>query len=63
MGWFKSMLTKAAIKYLNVQPALTNPITIQEAYTFETNVIRNKLWYRGEPYELDQFFRTYQVIQ
>ncbi|MGM8204938.1 capsid protein [Clostridium perfringens] len=58
MWWFKSMLTKAAIKYLNVQPALTNPITIQEAYTFETNVIRNKLWYRGEPYELDQFFKN-----
>ncbi|WP_447405624.1 capsid protein [Clostridium perfringens] len=52
------MLTKAAIKYLNVQPALTNPITIQEAYTYETNVIRNKLWYRGEPYELDQFFKN-----
>ncbi|MDU2320578.1 MAG: capsid protein [Clostridium perfringens] len=58
MGWFKSMLTKAAIKYLNVQPALTNTITIQEAYTYETNVIRNKLWYRGEPYELDQFFKN-----
>ncbi|TBX13383.1 capsid protein [Clostridium perfringens] len=58
MGGIKSMLTKAAIKYLNVQPALTNPITIQEAYTFETNVIRNKLWYRGEPYELDQFFKN-----
>ncbi|HBI6881901.1 TPA: capsid protein [Clostridium perfringens] len=58
MGWFKSMLTKAAIKYLNVQPALTNLITIQEAYTYETNVIRNKLWYRGEPYELDQFFKN-----
>ncbi|EGS9997848.1 capsid protein [Clostridium perfringens] len=58
MGWFKSMLTKAAIKYLNVQPALTNPITIQEAYTYETNIIRNKLWYRGEPYELDQFFKN-----
>ena len=58
MGWFKSMLTKAAIKYLNVQPALTNPITIQEAYTFEINLIRNKLWYRGEPYELDQFFKN-----
>ncbi|MBM7835940.1 capsid protein [Clostridium sardiniense] len=58
MGWFKNMLTQAAIKYLNVQPALTNPITIQEAYTYETNLIRNKLWYRGEPYELDQFFKN-----
>lgn len=58
MGWIKSMLTKAAIKYLNVQPTLTNPIIIQEAYTYETNLIRNKLWYRGEPYELDQFFKN-----
>lgn len=42
------MLTKALIIYLNVQTALTNPSTIQEAYIFETNVIRNKLWYIGD---------------
>lgn len=58
MGWIKNMLTKAAIKYLNIQPAMKTPITIQEAYTYETNLIRNKLWYRGEPYELDQFFKS-----
>ena len=43
MGWFKSMLTKAAVKFLNVQPAMQGSITIQEAYTYETNLIRNKL--------------------
>ncbi|NME65827.1 capsid protein [Clostridium cadaveris] len=58
MGWFKGMLTKAAIKYLNVQPAISNPITIQEAYTYESNLVRNKLWYRGEAYELEQFFKN-----
>lgn len=58
MGWFKSMLQKAAIKFLNVQPAMQNSITIQEAYTYETNLIRNKLWYRGEAYELEQFFKN-----
>lgn len=52
------MLTKAAIKFLNVQPAIQSPITIQEAYTFSTNLIRNKLWYRGEAYELEQFFKS-----
>lgn len=41
------MLTNASIIYLNVQIALTNPSTIQEAYIFETNVIRNKFWYMG----------------
>ena len=58
MGWFKNMLTKAAVKLLNVQPANENPITIQEAYTYSTNLLRNKLWYRGEAYELDQFFKN-----
>lgn len=52
------MLTKAAIKYLNVQPAMEMSITIQEPYTFESNLMRNRLWYRGEPYELDQFFKS-----
>ena len=58
VGWFKSMLTKAAVKFLDVQPAMQGSITIQEAYTYETNLIRNKLWYRGEAYELEQFFKN-----
>lgn len=58
MGWFKSMLTKAAVKFLDVQPAMQGSVTIQEAYTYETNLIRNKLWYRGEAYELEQFFKN-----
>lgn len=58
MGWFKTMLTRAAIKFLDVQPAMQSSIIIQEAYTYETNLIRNKLWYRGEAYELEQFFKN-----
>lgn len=51
-------MTKAVSKLLNVQPAMQNQITIQEAYTHETNLIKNKLWYRGEAYELEQFFKN-----
>ena len=51
------MLTKAAIRYLNVQPAMDVQVSIQEPYTYESNLMRNRLWYRGEPYELDQFFK------
>ncbi len=58
MGWFKSMLTKAAVKWLDVQPATTTQVRIQEAYSFETNLVKNRLWFRGEPYELDQFFKS-----
>lgn len=52
------MLTKAATRFLNIQPAMQNSIRIQEAYTYETNLIRNNLWYRGEAYELEQFFKN-----
>lgn len=58
MGWFKNMLTKAAVKWLDVQPATTMPVRIQEAYSFETNLMKNRLWFRGEPYELDQFYKS-----
>lgn len=57
MGWFKDMLTKAAVKWLNVQPATNQQVMIREAYTYETDLMKNKLWYRGEPFELDQFFK------
>lgn len=57
MGWIKNMLTTAAIKLLNIRPAQDNPITIYEPYSFQGNVLRNRIWYRGEASELDQFFK------
>lgn len=51
------MLTKAAIKYLHVVPAQNHSITIKESLTYECNVLRNRTWYRGDPSELDQFFK------
>lgn len=58
MGWVRNMITKAAIKILKIQPALENRnIIVREPYSFETNALRNRLWYRGEPSELEQFFK------
>ncbi len=51
------MLTKAAIKMLNIQPATDKTITIKEPLTFQGNVLKNRIWYRGDPSELDQFFK------
>lgn len=51
------MLTKAAIKMLNIQPATDKTITIKEPLTYQGNVLKNRLWYRGDPSELDQFFK------
>lgn len=53
MNWFK----KLVIKMLNIQPAQDKKITIREPLSFEGNVLKNRIWYRGEASELDQFFK------
>ncbi|MFL0245516.1 capsid protein [Candidatus Clostridium stratigraminis] len=57
IGGIKNVLTKAAIKLLNIQPAQESSITIREPLSFQGNVLRNRIWYRGDPSELDQFFK------
>lgn len=53
MGWFKSMITGI----LKLIPAKKRKIVIQEPLSFQENVLKNKIWYRGEPAELEQFFK------
>lgn len=46
------------MKMLRITPAPENRmITIQEPYSHAANVLRNRLWYRGDPSELDQFYK------
>ena len=53
MGWFRDFV----YKLLKIRPATERRITITEPLTFRANVLQNKLWYRGDPSELTQFFR------
>jgi len=54
VGWFRNMV----MKILKIQPAYENRIiTIREPLSYQTNVLRNRLLYRGDPSELDQFFK------
>ena len=57
MGWFKNMI----MKVLKIQPARDRDIVIKEPLTFAANVMKNRIWYRGDPSELDQFFRKSAV--
>ena len=43
--------------WLEIQPAQARGMTILEPVSFETNVLRNRIWYRGDASELDQLFR------
>lgn len=46
------------MKMLRINPAPENRIiTITEPFSYNTNVLRNRLWYRGDPSELDQFYK------
>ncbi len=57
MGWIKSMI----MNWLNVQPAPNITVTIVEPYSFEGNVLKNRIWYRGDPSELSQFYKQTKV--
>ena len=54
MGWFKDFV----FRLLKVTPAKERQIVIQEPLTFRANVLKNKVWYRGDPAELEQFFKA-----
>ena len=47
--------------FLNIQPATKQSINIIEPYTFETNCLKNLLWYRGDSSELEQFYKQIQT--
>jgi len=53
MGWFKNMLQK----WLGIKPADDTAINLQKGTTFQQNVMRNRLWYIGDPNLLSQFFK------
>ena len=53
MGWFRDFV----FKLLKVQPAVERRIVIREPLTFRANVLKNQIWYRGDPSELAQFFK------
>ncbi len=42
--------------WLNVQPASACNFSINEMLDFEGNAIRNRIWYRGDSNEIEQFY-------
>lgn len=53
MNW----LQKIAVKLFKITPAQDRKVTIVEPLSFVGNVLKNKIWYRGDPSELEQFFK------
>lgn len=62
MNWIQRLV----VKWLKITPAQDKKIVVKEPMSFEANVLKNKIWYRADPVELEQFFRaiaTYNVEQ
>jgi len=57
MGFWNGV-RNMVMKVMRIKPAPENRvITITEPLSYRTNVLRNRLWYRGDPSELDQFYK------
>jgi len=60
MGWLSNVnekIKKGVRSWLNVVPANPYSIQINEVLDFETNAIRNRIWYRGDGNELEQMYQ------
>lgn len=53
----KEVIRNMVMKALNIVPATDNTISIKEPLSHAGTVLRNRIWYRGDPSELDQFFK------
>lgn len=53
MGWFKDMIKS----WLEIEPAQGQRIVLRELMSWETCALKNKLWYRGDADELEQFYK------
>ncbi|MEA4963153.1 capsid protein [Lutispora sp.] len=53
----REVIRNMVMKALNIVPAEDNTISIKEPLSHAGNVLRNRIWYRGDPSELDQFFK------
>lgn len=53
----KDRVRLALQDFLQIQPAQNQRVTLQESLGFAADVIQNKIWYRGDPSELSQFYK------
>ncbi|MBR6851165.1 MAG: capsid protein, partial [Lachnospiraceae bacterium] len=58
MGWLKNFI----FKLLKIEPATERQIMIKEPLSFRATVLRNQIWYRGDPAEMEQFFKAVAVF-
>lgn len=59
MGWINNIMERIFEKRrsnINIRPADPYTIYIDSSMDFESNAAKNRIWYRGEPTELEQLY-------
>lgn len=59
MRWVSALsnnIKKGIRSWLQIQPASTQNVQIQETIDYELSAIRNRIWYRGDSNELEQLY-------
>lgn len=54
MNWIRNFI----IRLLRIEPARDKKIVIKEPLSYQANVLKNKILYRGDPAEIEQFFKS-----
>ena len=50
------MITGAIKRFLRIDKRSNKEIVIDERFSFRSNVAKNRIWHRGDAYELEQFY-------
>lgn len=61
MRWITALsdnIKRGIRSWLQIQPSSPYSIQIQETIDYELNAIRNRIWYRGDSNELEQFYSS-----
>lgn len=58
MNNLAEMARSKILNFLHINPAPDISITLNEVYNKATSNIKNRIWYNGEPEQLEQFYRT-----
>ena len=53
----KLNLSNKMRSFLRIYPSMGNNFQINELLDFDSNVAVNKIWYRGDSYELEQLYK------
>lgn len=59
MRWTQKLsdgIKRGIRSFLNIQEASPNTIILTEVFDYETNAIKNRIWYRGDSEELSQLY-------